>query len=121
MRIMGSALAIVSAVIAISAWAEESPMPPEIAQKLTELGRVIDPPATARLYAPFQPKEPYFGFRIERDLKYGPAERNLLDIFMPQATTSGRPVLVFVHGGAFVRGNKRMPDGPFYDLSLIHI
>jgi acetyl esterase/lipase len=119
MRIMGSALAIVSAVIAISAWAEESPMPPEIAQKLTELGRVIDPPATARLYAPFQPKEPYFGFRIERDLKYGPAERNLLDIFMPQATTSGRPVLVFVHGGAFVRGNKRLPDSPFYDNIML--
>jgi len=119
MRIMGCALAIVSAVIAISAWAQESPMPPEIAQKLTELGRVIDPPATARLYAPFQQKEPYFGFRIERDLKYGPAERNLLDIFMPQNVTSGRPVLIFVHGGAFVRGNKRLPDSPFYDNIML--
>jgi triacylglycerol lipase len=94
-------------------------MPPEIAKKLTELGRVIDPPATARLYAPLQQKEPYLGFRVERDLKYGPAERNLLDIFMPQATTSGRPVLIFVHGGAFVRGNKRLPDGPFYDNIML--
>jgi acetyl esterase/lipase len=94
-------------------------MPPDIAQKLTQLGRVIDPPATALLYAPLQPKEPYFGFRIERDLKYGPAERNRLDIFMPQATTSGRPVLIFVHGGTFIGGNKRLPDSPFYDNVML--
>jgi acetyl esterase/lipase len=95
-------------------------MPPDIAKKLAELGRVIDPPATARLYAPLQPKEPYFGFRVERDLKYGPAERNLLDIFMPQVTTSGRPVLIFVHGGAFIGGDKRrLPDSPFYDNIML--
>jgi triacylglycerol lipase len=94
-------------------------MPPDIAKKLAELGRVIDPPTTARLYAPLQPKEPYFGFRVERDLKYGPAERNLLDIFMPQVTTSGRPVLIFVHGGAFIGGNKRLPDSPFYDNIML--
>ena len=110
---------ILAAAIASSAWAQESPMPPAIAQKLAELGRVVDPPATARLYAPLQQKEPYFGVRVERDLKYGPADRNLLDVFMPQATTSGRPVLMFVHGGAFIRGNKRMPDSPFYDNIML--
>jgi triacylglycerol lipase len=94
-------------------------MPPEIAKKLAELGHVIDSPAIAQLYAPLQPKEPYFGFRVERDLKYGPAERNRLDIFMPQATTSGKPVLIFVHGGAFVGGNKRLPDSPFYDNVML--
>ena len=94
-------------------------MPPDIAKKLAGLGRVIDPEATAKLYAPLQPTEPYFGYRIERDLKYGPAERNRLDIFMPQNLTSGRPVLIFVHGGAFVRGNKRMPNSPFYDNVML--
>ncbi len=113
------ALAAVAAVVALSAWAADSPMPPDIAKKLAELGRVIDPQATAKLYAPLQPTEPYFGYRIERDLKYGPAERNLLDIFMPQNLTSGRPVLIFVHGGAFVRGNKRMPNSPFYDNVML--
>ena len=114
------ALAVVAAVIATSAWAAESAMPPDIAQKLAELGRVVDPEATAKLYAPLQPKEPYFGVRIERDLKYGPAERNLLDVFMPQNVASGRPVLIFVHGGAFVGGNKRRtPDSPFYDNIML--
>jgi acetyl esterase/lipase len=119
MPLLKRALAVVAAMVAASAWAAESPMPPEIAKKLVELGRVIDPPATAKLYAPFQPTEPYFGFRIERDLKYGPAERNLLDIFMPQNVTSGRPVLIFVHGGAFIGGNKRLPDSPFYDNVML--
>jgi len=120
MRLTKRALAVVAAVIATSAWAAESPMPPDIAKKLAELGRVVDPDATARLYAPLQPIEPYFGVRIERDLKYGPAERNLLDIFMPQALVSGRPVLIFVHGGAFVGGNKRRtPDSPFYDNIML--
>src|SRR5579863_10286346 len=112
-------LAVVAAVAATSVSAADSPMPPEIGKILAELGRVIDPPATAKLYAPLQQTEPYFGVRIERDVKYGPADRNLLDVFMPQATTSGRPVLMFVHGGAFVRGNKRMPDSPFYDNVML--
>jgi len=113
-------LAVAAAVVTLSAWAADGPMPPEIAKKLAELGRVVDPPTTAKLYAPFQQTEPYFGVRVERDLKYGPAERNLLDVFMPQATTSGRPVLIFVHGGDFVRGNKRRtPDSPFYDNIML--
>lgn len=119
MRLTRPVLAAFGVLVAASAWAAERPMPPEIAQKLAQLGRVVDPPATAKLYAPLQPKEPYFGVRVERDLRYGPAERNLLDVFMPQATTSGRPVLIFVHGGAFVRGNKRMPDSPFYDNVML--
>jgi triacylglycerol lipase len=77
------ALAAVAAIVAFSASAADSPMPPDIAKRLAELGRVIDPQATSKLYAPLQPTEPYFGYRIERDLKYGPAERNRLDIFMP--------------------------------------
>jgi acetyl esterase/lipase len=122
MRLGRWALAVVAALFATSttsAWAAESPMPPDIARKIAEMGRVVDPPATRRLYAPLQPREPYFGFRIERDLNYGPAERNRLDVFMPQATTSGRPVLIFVHGGAFVGGDKRIGDSPFYDNVML--
>jgi acetyl esterase/lipase len=117
--VLKTVLVAAAAVVSMSTWAAESPMPPDIAKKLAELGRVVDPKATAKLYAPLQQTEPYFGVRIERDLKYGPADRNLLDIFMPQATTSGRPVLIFVHGGAFIRGNKRMPNSPFYDNIML--
>ena len=94
-------------------------MPDEIARKLLELGRVIDPPKTAALYAPLQEKEPYPGVKIERDVKYGAADRNLLDVFTPQKASSPRPVLIFVHGGGFTAGNKRTGDSPFYDNIML--
>jgi acetyl esterase/lipase len=119
MALSRPALAVLAAIIACAAFAEESPMPPEIAGKLRELGRVIDPPNTRLLYAPLQEKEPYQGVRIERDIKYGPADRNLLDVFMPETPSAGRPVLIFVHGGAFIGGNKRMPGTPFYDNVML--
>lgn len=52
--------------------------------------------------------------KITRDLSYGPHERHRLDMF----TADGRgdaPLLVFVHGGGFVMGDKRAPGLPFYD------
>jgi acetyl esterase/lipase len=114
-------LAILAALIAAvtAAAAQQSPMPSDIAADLAEIGRVIDPPKTALLYAPLQEKEPYPGVRIEPDVKYGAADRNLLDVFMPDTASSTRPVLIFVHGGAFVAGNKRMPGTPFYDNIML--
>ncbi len=94
-------------------------MPDEIARKLLELGRVIDPPKTAALYAQLQEKEPYPGVKIERDVKYGAADRNLLDVFTPEKASSPRPVLIFVHGGGFTAGNKRTGDSPFYDNIML--
>jgi triacylglycerol lipase len=94
-------------------------MPEDIAWKLQELGQVIDAPNTASLYAPLQQKEPYPGVRTERDVKYGPADRNLLDIFMPEAASAARPVFIFVHGGGFVAGNKRTGSSPFYDNIML--
>lgn len=102
------------------AWAQQSPMPEDLASKLLELGRVIDPPKTVALYAPLQEKEPYHGVKVERDVKYGPADRNLLDIFVPETVASARPVLIFVHGGTYVGGNKRTtPTSPFYDNIML--
>jgi hypothetical protein len=108
-------------VVAITAArAQQSPMPEELARKLLEIGRVIDPPKTVALYAPLQQKEPYHGVKVERDVKYGAADRNLLDVFMPETAASPRPVLIYVHAGAFVGGNKRTtPTSPFYDNIML--
>jgi triacylglycerol lipase len=110
-----TALAIMMVSIT-TAWAQ---VPADIAAKLQDLGRVIDPPKTAPLYAPLQEKEPYSGVKIERDVKYGDADRNLLDVFMPEAGSSFRPVLIYVHGGGFVAGNKHLPGSPFYDNVML--
>ena len=120
MALAKSAFVIAATMIASAASAQQGPMPAEIATKLQELGRVIDPPKTAALYAPLQEKEPYQGVKVERDIKYGPADRNLLDVFAPEANSAARPVLIFVHGGGFVAGNKRGPNGsPFYDNIML--
>lgn len=115
-----SGLAIAAVLLASSAAAQQGPMSEDLAWKLLELGRVIDPPQTAALYAPMQAKEPYSGVKIERDVKYGPAERHLLDVFMPETNSGARPVLIYVHGGGFTGGNRRSPPGaPFYDNIML--
>lgn len=86
------AVAIAAVAIAGTAWAQPTPMPEDLAWKLLEIGRVIDVPRTDALYAPMQPKEPYEGVKTEREVKYGPAERHLLDVFTPEANSAARPV-----------------------------
>lgn len=41
-----------------------------------------------------------------RDLSYGEDPRQVLDVYAPEGGGQGLPILVFVHGGAFVRGDK---------------
>ncbi len=52
--------------------------------------------------------------RMVRDLPYGPDPRQVLDVFSPPSPPSdgrGAPVVLFMHGGAFVVGDKdRTPE-----------
>lgn len=43
----------------------------------------------------------------QRDMEYGPHERNVLD-FWKAESAQPTPVLVFIHGGGFVAGDKAM-------------
>lgn len=53
---------------------------------------------------------------VHRDERYGPHERNRLDVFVPVAPAKGpRPVVGFVHGGGFVGGDKGAPDAPYHN------
>jgi acetyl esterase/lipase len=98
-----------------------SQVPPAIEQQLLQIGRVVDPPKTAPLYAPLQQREPYAGVRVTRDVRFGPdAQRNLLDVFTPEMTLAHpRPVLVFVHGGGFTAGARRIGTNPYYDNIML--
>jgi triacylglycerol lipase len=71
-------------------------MPPDIAQKLVAIGRVIAVPQTNAIYAPLHQLEPWPGVKVVRDIKYGPAERNLLDVFSTENVGGMRPVLIYV-------------------------
>jgi acetyl esterase/lipase len=107
--------------LALLATTGQAQMNPDVAEKVKAIGRVVNPPATAPIYAPrVLESEPYAGVNVQRDLKYGDNERHLLDVFTPQGTSATpRPVFVFVHGGGFVRGDRRGPGSPFYDTLML--
>ncbi len=48
---------------------------------------------------------PRRGYRVERDLAYGPEPRHRLDLYVPQAT-GPMPVVLFLYGGGWTRGSK---------------
>ncbi|HTX23934.1 MAG TPA: alpha/beta hydrolase [Steroidobacteraceae bacterium] len=94
----------------------------EISRRIRALGTEIAPQSiegTAAVYAPFHEREPYRAVSVLRDASYGPHERQRLDVFRaeaaPRAPGRPAPVLVFVHGGGFVAGDKRNPGSPYND------
>ncbi|GAB4035396.1 MAG: alpha/beta hydrolase [Rubrivivax sp.] len=63
----------------------------------------------AALRAAAQPAAPLpEGIRIERDLAYGEHAAQALDLYLP-AGDGPHPLVVFVHGGGWRRGDKAMP------------
>jgi triacylglycerol lipase len=93
-------------------------------QKIRALGRDITPEtlgAAMRLYAPYHLSEPYRGVTLTRDIPYGPDARNRLDLFLPEAAGGGGnlSVLVYIHGGGFVGGDKKNPAFPYYDNVML--
>ena len=97
-----------------------SQVPRAIHAQLLTIGPVVAPAETARIYAPLQQREPYTGVEVTRHERYGADARQLLDVFSPEASHGNkRPVLVFLHGGAFTSGERRRDDGPFYDNVML--
>ena len=91
----------------------------DLATAIAAMGAVISPElvgASQRLYQSRHELEPYRGVEIARDEDYGPHARQRLDVFFPPPTGGPpKPVLMFVHGGGFVAGDKKFPGTPYYD------
>ncbi len=96
-----------SLLLAGSAMAQ---VPPDIATRLHEMGQSMDP-TVGQLYEPLFAAETYAGIALTRDVSYGADALQKLDLYVPEAAEGPLPVLVFVHGGGFVRGDKQ---GTFY-------
>ena len=85
---------------------------------LENLGREITPgmvQGTIALFAEGALRPAADFCSVERNLAYGPHERQRLDLFRPQPGGAPRPIVIFVHGGGFVGGDKGAPDAPFYN------
>ncbi|MBS0520306.1 MAG: alpha/beta hydrolase [Proteobacteria bacterium] len=97
-------------------------MPAELRTELAEIGPkwatdiAFYSQRTKDAYAPYLARAPKAGIAVARDLAYGDHARQVLDLFRP-AGAQAAPVVVFVHGGAFVRGAKRTTD-ELYDNVL---
>jgi len=77
---------------------------------------------TVAAYTPHLARSPKDGVRVTRDVPYGAHPRQVLDVFRPAAPFGGAraaPVMIFVHGGAFVRGDKRVSE-EIYDNVLYY-
>jgi acetyl esterase/lipase len=108
---------------ALAAGAALAQPPPDVAARIAALGRTVDPPGTASIYAPLQKTMPQAGIKAERDIAYGSGPKETLDLFTPEAKGAKRPILIFVHGGGFVGGDKSKAGNgapsPFYDNTMI--
>jgi len=82
-------------------------IPPEIAARIKATGRAIAIEQND-WYAPMHAGNADLPITVTRDIRYGPAERNVADLYMPQQQSDApRKVLIFLHGGGYIRGDKR--------------
>jgi acetyl esterase/lipase len=79
---------------------------PEVARRPTPL------PPRARRLLPFLLRDPRV--QVTRDIPYAPeaGRRGQLDVHVPRAGSRSAPVLLQVHGGAWVMGDKRQQGLP---------
>lgn len=70
--------------------------------------------ATRELFVPRALKPGMVGAVVTRDVAYGPDSRHRLDVFAPPVAGSV-PVVLFVHGGGFVGGDKGGEGDPFFN------
>lgn len=75
-----------------------------LAAKLRELGPTLDLASVHALYEPLLAGQSRSGVTVEEHA-YGAHVRHRLDLYVPQ-TAGPHPLLVWLHGGGFIRGDK---------------
>ena len=89
----------------------------DVWQRLRALGDMFTPNeinATRDLFAPRALQPQAVGAHVTRNLAYGPDPRHRLDVFAPAAARN-LPVVLFVHGGGYVGGDKGNEGDAFFN------
>jgi acetyl esterase/lipase len=102
-----------TAVLAIltPAQAQVEKLPVDLQETLARIGPTFQKdvrkaiPATIQAFQPVLKAAPKDGVTVVRDQAYGEHPRQILDVYQPTAQ-NGAPVVIFVHGGAYVAGDK---------------
>ena len=94
-----------------------APAENDVWARIRGLGTELTPEMLGGSRALFEPlvHRPGPDVVVHRDVMYGPDPRHRLDIFVPAAGVARAAVVVFVHGGGFIMGDKGAPDAPFYN------
>jgi len=58
------------------------------------------------------------GISVRRDIAYGPHPLQQFDVYAPEVGASGRPALLFVHGGAFMDGHRNRTDAIYSNVPV---
>src|SRR5215470_14690078 len=103
--------ALLMSMLIIQAQAQVSRLPMDVQQVLATLGpkwgtalrENIE--ATAAAFRPLLKAAPKDGVVIAKNLAYGEDARQILDVYQP-IWRGDAPVVIFIHGGAYVRGDK---------------
>lgn len=109
--------------LASVAQAQVANMPPQVLERLAEVGPGWGKDIrgniakTLEVYTPILAAMPKGGVTVTRDLAYGEDPRHRLDMFRPEGK-SGVPVVVFLHGGAYVAGERRLNDEVYGNVSM---
>lgn len=97
----------------------DKPGQDEITAKIRAMGNAFNPDVlktTYDLFTTLQERAPKDGVEIHANIAYGDHERQQLDIFTPaQRPAAPAPVVVYVHGGGFVAGERSPVPGLIYD------
>jgi triacylglycerol lipase len=89
-----------------------------IRETLSPFGRKFDPDilkATYTLFTRLHERAARSGRAAEKDVAYGPDQRQRLDVFLPQIRSGNTPVAVYFHGGGYIGGNRSPVPGLIYD------
>jgi acetyl esterase len=105
------AAALLVPMLAVAAQAQVSRLPMEVQEVLATvgpkwgaaIGKNIE--ATAAAFRPLLRAAATDGVIVARSLAYGEDAKQILDVYQP-IWRAGAPVVIFIHGGAYVRGDK---------------
>jgi triacylglycerol lipase len=104
-------LVVAAGLLAVTG-ASNAQVPPDIAADIRAAGASMDPALFAPRYAPLFPPQVWDSVVIERDQAYGAHPLQKLDVYAPADRPTEAPVVLFVHGGGFTRGDKHGDFSP---------
>ena len=80
-----------------------------ITEQIRKDGKIIDVGKSLSRWQPLWDAADNSSVKVTRDLKYGEHVKQGFDLYEPvEAENTLSPILVFLHGGSFVAGDKAM-------------